>query len=228
MSISESTSLLEVTQRLIEIERSLTSVLERVEPWLSPNTTNPSTWNAYKKRVRPIPTSMEEVELVLAVARNYSSRSSAPAGWNPSAPVVGFSTPNPLPHQLRGGALAALELERARQEERSQKRKRQAEVEEEAEQAKARKAAAAAAAEVEEKKSSDTTNKEGTTNLDQTSTGRPTSAKKVQDPNHGAGRVRTSTNRPAPSQQQQQQTSENTTMNLSDSSSEEDDDSDDE
>ncbi len=47
-------------------------------------------------------------------------------GWNPAAPVVGFRTPNPLPHQLRGGALAALQLERARQTERLRKRKAEA------------------------------------------------------------------------------------------------------
>lgn len=131
-------SLLEKTQALIEVERSLTATLEKVEPWLTENTLRPSVSHGFDKRVRPIPSTMEQVHKVLAVARNYSSRTSAPAGWNPAAPVMGFSTPNPLPHQLRGGALAALQLERARQEERSQKRKRQ---EEEQEQAKAKKMA---------------------------------------------------------------------------------------
>ena len=73
---------------------------------------------------------MNEAQQVLAVARNFSGRTSAPAGWNPNAPVIGFSTPNPLPHQLRGGALAALELQRARQAERDKKRKRLEELEE--------------------------------------------------------------------------------------------------
>lgn len=118
-------NLLEKTQALIELERSLTRTLERVEPWL----TN-SSGSKVGTRVRPIPTTMEEVHRVLAVARNFSSRTSAPAGWNPNAPVMGFSTPNPLPHQLRGGALAALELQRARQAEQDKKRKRQEELEE--------------------------------------------------------------------------------------------------
>jgi hypothetical protein len=199
MSTSQSTSVLETTQKLIEVERSLTSILERVEPWLPHNTTNPSAWHAYRKRVRPIPTSMDQVEQILAVARNYSSRTSAPAGWHPSAPVVGFSTPNPLPHQLRGGALAGLELERARQEERSQKRKRQAAEEEE--QAKAKKAA-----EVESKKSEEPKDSEPY--------GKPVSAKTAPDLGQATLR-RTSAARPAPQALQ-------TTMNLSDSSSEED------
>ena len=200
----ESMSLLETTQRLIEIERSLTSTMERVEPWLPQNTTNPSAWHAYTRRVRPIPTSMEQVETVLAVARNYSSRTSAPAGWNPSAPVVGFATPNPLPHQLRGGALAALELERARQEERNQKRKRQAEEDE--------KANAKKAIEVESKKSEEIKESE--------LSGKPLSAKTTQDHNQVVVVRRTSAVRPAPQ-------IVHTTMNLSDSSSDEEGESDD-
>jgi hypothetical protein len=128
--------LLEKAQALIAIERSLTATLEKVEPWLTSNNTPKTTLSSqgqhhFSKRVRPIPTTMDQVEKVLAVSRNFASRTSAPAGWNPMAPVVGFSTPNPLPHQLRGGALAALQLERARQAEEDKKRRRQ-EVEEEA------------------------------------------------------------------------------------------------
>jgi hypothetical protein len=37
---------------------------------------------------------------------------------------MGFTTPNPMPHQLRGGALAGMQLERARQGERDKKRQR--------------------------------------------------------------------------------------------------------
>ena len=58
----------------------------------------------------------------MAVARNLANRTSAPVGWNPMAPVIGFSTPNPMPHQLRGGALATLQLERAKQAESDKKR----------------------------------------------------------------------------------------------------------
>jgi hypothetical protein len=36
--------------------------------------------------------------------------------WNPNLPVIGFATPNPLPHQLRGGALGAMQLKLAREE----------------------------------------------------------------------------------------------------------------
>ena len=53
-----------------------------------------------------------------------ASRTSAPAGWNPQAPLTGFSTPNPLPHQLRGGVLAARQLEDAKQAERDEKRRK--------------------------------------------------------------------------------------------------------
>jgi hypothetical protein len=114
-------SLLEKTQKIMEVEKSLTGTLEKVEPWLPgaqvhhfPN----------RPRVRPVPTNMEQVHHILAVARSLANRTSAPAGWSPSAPVVGFSTPNPLPHQLRGGALAALQLERAVTAEREKKRQR--------------------------------------------------------------------------------------------------------
>ncbi|KAL3913007.1 MAG: hypothetical protein SGILL_006663, partial [Bacillariaceae sp.] len=57
-------------------------------------------------------------------------RTSAPGGWRRKAPVVGFSTPNPLPHQLRGGALGALELERARQAQEDKKKRKRDEDEE--------------------------------------------------------------------------------------------------
>lgn len=93
-------------QALIKAERDLTDAIEQAEPWLSSSTSTTP--------VRPLPTSMAQVEQVLALARNLSARTSAPAGWNPQAPVTGFATPNPLPHQLRGGALGTLQLERAR------------------------------------------------------------------------------------------------------------------
>jgi thiamine pyrophosphate-dependent acetolactate synthase large subunit-like protein len=136
-----STDLLEKTQAMIEVERLLTITLEKVEPWLKSNNNTQSLYGTSSRnyfnhnavRVRPIPTTMEEVDEILAIARNLSTRTSAPAGWNPNAPVVGFSTPNPLPHQLRGGALAALELQRARQQQKAEqdqkKRKRQEEEE---------------------------------------------------------------------------------------------------
>lgn len=102
----------------MEVESALTATLERVEPWLSSYKPNP-----HATRVRPLPRTKEEALHVFAVARNLAARTSAPAGWNPNAPVMGFSTPNPLPHQLRGGALAALQLQQAKAE-RENKRKR--------------------------------------------------------------------------------------------------------
>eukprot|EP00559_Dactyliosolen_fragilissimus_P009075 CAMPEP_0184867748 /NCGR_PEP_ID=MMETSP0580-20130426/27592_1 /TAXON_ID=1118495 /ORGANISM="Dactyliosolen fragilissimus" /LENGTH=159 /DNA_ID=CAMNT_0027368185 /DNA_START=1 /DNA_END=480 /DNA_ORIENTATION=- len=72
---------------------------------------------------------MSQVETILALARTYSSRTSAPPGWNPSLPVVHFATPNPLPHQLRGGALGAIELKMVRDERRLKRRKKEEELE---------------------------------------------------------------------------------------------------
>jgi hypothetical protein len=102
---------LDQTQSLVEVEHSLTEALEKASPWLS------------------LPSlSMQDVEHVLHLARKLASRTSAPAGWNPQAPVMGFATPNPLPHQLRGGALGTLQLELAQAEqERTKKRKKEAE-----------------------------------------------------------------------------------------------------
>jgi len=132
--------LLEKVREAMRVEAALTSTMERVEPWL------PSSIYDYgggggqyaatavddRPRVRPIPTDSSDddngqIRQVLASARVLAARTSAPAGWNPSAPVMGFSTPSPLPHQLRGGALAALQLERARKAERDKKRKRRLE-----------------------------------------------------------------------------------------------------
>lgn len=114
-----SLELLKKVQSMLEVESALTRTMAKVEPWLPSATISPQ-----RPRVRPIPKSMEEVDRVLCVARNLAARTSAPAGWSPNAPLVGFSTPNPLPHQLRGGALAALQLERARAAEREKKRQR--------------------------------------------------------------------------------------------------------
>jgi len=110
MTTTGQDNLLKQLQRLTKVERSLTEALEEAESWLSTSSTDDS--------VRPLPTSMEQINQLLAVARNLSGRTSAPVGWNPQAPVMGFATPNPLPHQLRGGALGTLQLERARDSKR--------------------------------------------------------------------------------------------------------------
>jgi hypothetical protein len=128
MQVDPQLDQLRKVQMIMQIETSLTQVMEKVEPWLVHSNVNSATSSL--PRVRPIPTNMKETNSILAVARNLSARTSAPAGWNPSAPVMGFSTPNPLPHQLRGGALAALQWERARQaEQEKKKRQREQEIE---------------------------------------------------------------------------------------------------
>lgn len=114
---------------IISLERKLTTALDKIEPWLT-NTPTPSIISS-RSRVRPLPTSLQEAEQVLALARNLANRTSAPAGWSPNAPVAGFATPNPLPHQLRGGALAALQLERAQQLKQRQETERKRAREEE-------------------------------------------------------------------------------------------------
>jgi Vitamin-D-receptor interacting Mediator subunit 4 len=217
-------TLLEKTQAMIELERLLTITMEKVEPWLASNTMDPQYASSRSNavRVRPIPTTMGQVEEILAVARNLSTRTSAPAGWNPNAPVVGFSTPNPLPHQLRGGALAALELQQARQQQKAEqekkKRKRQEEVEEKAKKL-----------EREEKVKQDAMDidKETTTiNKNDPKAADAASHRPVVRPTVAAA---VSTRTTAPAQQQQQQQTQQvtaTTMNLSDSSSSEDDDDD--
>ena len=127
--------ILQKTQALMEMERTLSMSMERAEPWLTmgssgdgrgsgddaggavpPLSSSSSCYSfgTFQSRVRPIPRTMEEVKLVLDVGRNYSTRTSAPAGWNHMAPLMGFASPNPLPSQLRSGALAALELQTAK------------------------------------------------------------------------------------------------------------------
>ena len=123
---SDEMLLLNQVQALVELERSLTDAMEQADPWLPGGT------------ARPLPTCIDlnglnhlnglnglnhqenDVSKVLAVARSLASRTSAPVGWNPQAPVIGFTTPSPMPHQLRGGSLGALQLEMAKQLQRQQ------------------------------------------------------------------------------------------------------------
>lgn len=110
---SGSGNMLSAVARLSEAERRLTQTLDKTSRYL-PNSKDPL--------LLPTPQSREEVKTVLAVALTYADRTSAPSGWNPNVPIYGFVTPNPLPHQLRGGQLAALQLQQA-QEDRERKRK---------------------------------------------------------------------------------------------------------
>jgi hypothetical protein len=128
-----------------------------------------------------------------------------------------------MPHQLRGGALAALELERARQAERDKKRKRQEEEEKVKQQEEA------------EKKKTD----EGAMEIDDAGEGASNTAAKLEVPHKndpkaveaeshlafavgGIKQRPTDNRRPA----RPQQAVIATTMNLSDSSSSDDDDND--
>lgn len=118
--------LLHKTREVIQVEKTLNKTLEKVEPWLLDAKVNP-----HRKRVRPIPSNMSEAETILMLARSLSSRTSAPAGWTPVAPITNFATPNPLPNQLRGGALATLQLERAKKAESDRKKESKAKAQKE-------------------------------------------------------------------------------------------------
>merc|ERR1711862_166284 len=77
---------------------------------------------------------MDAVNEVLALARMLSSRTSAPpSGWDPTMPMVNFATPNPLPHQLRGGSLAAMQLSDARLDRKRKNKRRLEEVQQQEE-----------------------------------------------------------------------------------------------
>jgi hypothetical protein len=109
--------LLDHVRTLVEAERALTDAIEESAPLLQNNTMSSSILSSQSDPpLLPTPRNIEEVKTILAVARAYSLRTSAPPMWNPNLPVIGFATPNPLPHQLRGGALGAMQLKMAREE----------------------------------------------------------------------------------------------------------------
>jgi hypothetical protein len=174
------------TREVIQVEKALTRTLEKVEPWLIDAKVNP-----HRKRVRPIPTSMKEAETILQVARTFSSRTSAPAGWTPVAPITNFATPNPLPNQLRGGALATLQLERAKKAESDKKKER--------------------------KKAEAQRNEESTTARQQDAT--MTDATTLPAGTAAAGRASSQQQRPAAPAYAQQRPKQQVSMNLSDSDS---------
>ena len=99
--------LLSNIQTLVQLEQSLTTTLTKTKPLLS----------------LPTPKSISQAKQILALAKTYSTRTSAPPGWNPSLPVVHFCTPSPYPHQLRGGSLGALQLQLVKEEKVFKKRK---------------------------------------------------------------------------------------------------------
>jgi hypothetical protein len=107
-SSSSPPKLLSTVQSLVRLELSLTQSLMRIQPLLQELAT---------------PKTMSQVHTILSLARSYSTKTSAPPGWNPNLPVIHFSTPNPLPHQLRQGEMGAMELKMAK-EERTRKRRK--------------------------------------------------------------------------------------------------------
>eukprot|EP00804_Cyclotella_cryptica_P014320 CCRYP_019538-RA/>CCRYP_019538-RA protein AED:0.24 eAED:0.24 QI:0/-1/0/1/-1/1/1/0/251 len=118
------TTLLHHVRSLVQAEQGLTDALETCRPLLSHNRHHPNTslfTSQTPPTLLPTPTSPHQIQPILALARTYSLRTSAPPTWNPSLPVVGFATPNPLPHQLRGGSLGGMQLKLAK-EEKARKR----------------------------------------------------------------------------------------------------------
>lgn len=101
---------LEYLERLVDCEEKLTFATARVLPLIGALRSNP------RVTVLSSPNSMQQVEEILAYSRTLAYRTSAPTGWNPSLPMIGFATPNPLPHQVRGGVLGAMQLKLAKQE----------------------------------------------------------------------------------------------------------------
>mmetsp|Transcript_381 Transcript_381/g.818 ORF Transcript_381/g.818 Transcript_381/m.818 type:complete len:224 (-) Transcript_381:975-1646(-) len=134
-------TLLDHVRKLVEVERGLSDALEKTQPLLSnqasANTSVVMAPTLNAAPLLPTPRNEEEVQTILAVARAYSLRTSAPPMWSPQLPVIGFATPNPLPHQLRGGQLGALQMQMAREERnrmqmaQERERERLARVEEE-------------------------------------------------------------------------------------------------
>mmetsp|Transcript_3650 Transcript_3650/g.5108 ORF Transcript_3650/g.5108 Transcript_3650/m.5108 type:complete len:228 (-) Transcript_3650:271-954(-) len=203
-------SLLSCAQSMIELETSMTNTLANTKPLLD----------------LPTPTTMAEVETILAVARSYSTRTSAPPGWNPNLPVIHFFTPNPLPHQLRKGALGAMQLQMVREERLAKKRRI---VEEEKEKKRQEEEQRRHALEEEQDQARDPKKKELVDHYKmEDDDGKKLLAEKrqqkvqINDKNANAQKERQ--RRLQQQQQHQRKSSVNVSMNLSDSSSSEDED----
>eukprot|EP00956_Cyclotella_meneghiniana_P034063 scaffold101316_cov56-Cyclotella_meneghiniana.AAC.3 len=117
-SKSNKALLLSHIRSLVRIEQSLTSALTTTQPLLNKRPASSvilSNNNTSSSSLLPLP-QKSQITTILATASNYATRTSAPPMWNSNHPVVGFATPNPLPHQLRGGALGGMQLMCAREE----------------------------------------------------------------------------------------------------------------
>jgi hypothetical protein len=83
----------------IELEQCLTATIEKMEPWL-PNCnagSNPSSLLAF------VLSRYGTSGRYASVAQELGCTDVSSAGMNPEAPVMGFTTPNPMPHQYIGG-----------------------------------------------------------------------------------------------------------------------------
>ncbi len=113
------TTLLDRVRALTRAERGLTRVIENSMTLLPPPSSSSSrssssvmssSYRTSDAPLYPTPRTVEEARIVLALAKSYSLRTSAPPMWNPNLPVVGFATPNPLPNHFWGGGLGAWNL----------------------------------------------------------------------------------------------------------------------
>eukprot|EP00956_Cyclotella_meneghiniana_P012594 scaffold17892_cov52-Cyclotella_meneghiniana.AAC.6 len=117
-SKSNKALLLSHIRSLVHIEQSLTSALTTTQPLLNKRPASSvilSNNASSSSSLLPLP-QKSQITTILSTASNYATRTSAPPMWNSNHPVVGFATPNPLPHQLRGGALGGMQLMCAREE----------------------------------------------------------------------------------------------------------------
>ena len=96
-------TLLDHVRRLVEAEQGLTEALEKSLPLLPHHNNHHQSFSSQQAEppLLPTPRNAEEVPTILAVARAYSLRTSAPPMWNPQLPVIGFATPNPLPQSVQ-------------------------------------------------------------------------------------------------------------------------------
>ena len=101
---------IERLQKLIQLQCELTTAISQAEQFVDDGS------------AASYPKSMNDVNEILALAHTFSSRTTAPIGWDPAyGTSTAFATPAPLPHQLRAGNLGGLQLQRARSEKQKQR-----------------------------------------------------------------------------------------------------------
>jgi hypothetical protein len=231
-------------QTILKIERELTSCIERVQPYLmssyrtmkhtqgtaSVQDTIPPNLLRYLEeqdqnqqqqhhhvRVRPIPMDIDQVHAILSVGRSYSNRTSAPSGWISTAPLIHFTTPNPLPHQLRNSLLATVQLQRTLQAQKRAQQQQDAIV-----------AAAAALQKVQHEKEQQQQQQNENVIQNKRLKTKETSEQRIPMNTISKPTPPSSTGLSSQQQQQPQRRPTTTTLNLSDDESDDDDDDDDE